>query len=104
MRETFFWMLLGSSVVTLIPRILPFVVLSKIQLPTWGMRWLGYIPVAVMAALLGQSLLVADGRFAPQQDGLWAAVPAFLVAFFTRSLLATVLVGMAAMIVFRSLW
>ena len=103
MSGTFLWMLLGSSIVTLIPRILPFIVLSKIRLPAWGMRWLGYIPVAVMAALLGQSLFVADGLFAPQRDGLLAAVPALLVAFFSRSLLATVLTGMAVMIVLRNM-
>lgn len=103
MSEAFFWMLLGASVVTLIPRILPFIVLSKIHLPDWGMRWLGYIPVAVMAALLGQSLLVADGRFAPQPEELLAAVPALLAAYFTRSLLAAVLVGMMVIIVLRNL-
>jgi len=99
---TFFWVLLGSSLVTLLPRILPFIVLRKLRLPAWCMRWLGYIPVAVMAALLGQSLLVPDGHFAPRGDELLAAIPALLAAFFSRSLLATVLTGMAAIIVLRN--
>jgi len=104
MSETFFWMLLGASLVTLIPRVLPFVVLSKLRLPAWGMRWLGYIPVAVMAALLGQSLLVDDGKFMPQPDAILAAVPAFLVTFFTRSLLGTVLTGMLVIIILRNMF
>ncbi|MFO7262500.1 MAG: branched-chain amino acid ABC transporter [Bacillaceae bacterium G1] len=104
MSTSFFWMLLGASIVTLIPRVLPFIVLSKLRLPAWGMRWLGHIPVAVMAALLGQSLLVNNGKFAPQPDAILAAIPAFLVAFFTRSLLGTVLTGMLVIIVLRNLF
>ncbi|OUM85912.1 MAG: branched-chain amino acid ABC transporter [Bacillus thermozeamaize] len=100
-RWSFLWMLLGASLVTLIPRILPFIVLNRIRLPDWGLRWLGYIPVAVMAALLGQELFVSDGTFLPQTDGLLAALPAFVVAYFTRSLLATVLTGIVAMMLVR---
>ncbi len=96
-------MLLGASLVTLVPRILPFIVLSKIRLPDWGLRWLGYIPVAVMAALLGQELFVSGGTLSPQLDGLLAALPAFLVAYFTRSLLAAVLTGILAMMLVRYL-
>ncbi|MBU7316957.1 AzlD domain-containing protein [Paenibacillus oleatilyticus] len=102
-RPSFLWMLLGASLVTLLPRILPLIVLSRIRLPDWGLRWLGHIPIAVMSALLAQELLVSKGAFSPQPVALLAAVPAFAVAYFTRSLLGTVVTGIAATMLFRYL-
>lgn len=97
-------MLLGASLVTLLPRVLPLIVLSRIRLPDWGLRWLGHIPIAVMSALLAQELLVSKGgAFSPQPVALLSAVPAFAVAYFTRSLLGTVVTGIAATMLFRYL-
>jgi len=94
-------MLLGASAVTLLPRVLPLVLLSRIQLPEWGLRWLQHIPIAIMAALLTQELLISDGAFAPSWMKLMAALPAFLVAYVSRSLLGTVLTGIIAMMLVR---
>lgn len=94
-------MLLGASLVTLVPRVLPLLVLSRIRLPNWALRWLQHIPIAVMSALLAQELLVSNGSFSPSPTGVIAALPAFAVAFFTRSLLATVLTGIAALMLLR---
>jgi branched-subunit amino acid transport protein len=100
-RPSFLWMLLGASLVTLIPRVLPLIVLSRIRLPDWGLRWLNHIPIAVMSALLSQELLVSNGSFSPNLFGLLSTIPTFAVAYFTRSLLATVLTGIAAMMFMR---
>ncbi|SIR36901.1 Branched-chain amino acid transport protein (AzlD) [Paenibacillus macquariensis] len=53
--------IMGSALVTLIPRVLPLVVLSRFQLPNGLIRWLQHIPVAVMAALIAQELLIQRG-------------------------------------------
>lgn len=105
-RAEILWIILGTSIVTFIPRVLPLVVLSRMDLPEWGLRWLNYVPISVMAALVGQELLVSDGQFVSFGDNLelWAAVPAFLVAIFTRSLLGTVVVGIAALMGLRYLF
>jgi Predicted membrane protein len=94
-------MILGASLVTFIPRVLPLVVLSRIRLPEWGMRWLQHIPIAVMSALLAQELLVSDGAFSMSPDKLVAAFFAFAVAYLTKSLLATVMTGVTAMMLLR---
>lgn len=90
---------------TLIPRVLPIMVLSRTALPEWLMRWLSYVPVAVMAALVAQELLVSDGKIASFSDNveLWAALPTFLTAIFTKSLLGTVGVGILTVMVLRFL-
>ncbi|GGA29578.1 branched-chain amino acid ABC transporter [Paenibacillus physcomitrellae] len=96
-------MIVGASIVTLIPRVLPLVLLSRIQIPEWGMRWLNFVPVAVMAALIGQELLVQDGKLSLGVEVI-AALPAFAASVLTRSLLATVIVGMLAMMALRFFW
>ena len=102
-RWQFLWVLIGASIVTLIPRVLPFIVLSRIRLPDWGLRWLNHVPIAVMSALIAQELLVTDGSFSPSPEGLIAALPAFAVAYKTRSLLATVVAGVVSMMLARYL-
>jgi len=78
-------------------------VLSRMNIPAWAMRWLNNVPVAVMAALVGQELLLSDGKFSLLEDNtkILAALPTFLVALFTRSLLGTVVTGIISMLLLR---
>ncbi|MGG2066221.1 AzlD domain-containing protein [Bacillus sp. S14(2024)] len=41
-----------TAVATFLPRVVPLLVLSKIEIPEWGLRWLNHIPIAILAALL----------------------------------------------------
>ncbi|MFS0647166.1 AzlD domain-containing protein [Siminovitchia sp. 179-K 8D1 HS] len=94
--------ILGSAIVTFVPRVLPLVVLSRITLPDWGMRWLSYVPIAVMAALVGQELMLQDGKLLFHKNlELLAAIPTFAVAIVSRSLLGTVVAGIVSMMVIR---
>ncbi len=96
--------ILGSALVTVVPRVLPLAVLSRVALPAWLVRWLGYVPIAVLAALLAQSVARPDGHLAlpPDNLALPAALPTLLVAARTRSLLGTVLTGIVAMALLRA--
>ncbi|GIP38370.1 branched-chain amino acid ABC transporter [Paenibacillus sp. J31TS4] len=95
--------ILGTSLVTFLPRVLPLLILNRLQLPDWGIRWLNYVPIAVMAALVGQELFLEDGSLAPFPANLEviAAIPTFLMAILSRSLLGTVLVGIVSIMVLR---
>jgi len=70
------------------------------------MAWLRYVPAAVLAALLFPSLLANGGHISlgPRNLFLWAALPAALVAYKTRSLVGSVLVGMATVAAARYLF
>ena len=68
---------------------LPLLVLARLRLPQWLLDWLSYVPVAVLATLL--SLEVANAGTA----GLLGAGVALAVAAVTRSLLGTVVAGVA---------
>ena len=98
--------ILGSALVTFIPRVLPLVFLSKIQIPEWGINWLKHVPVAVMAALLAQELLLSDGRLSIQGNmlELLAVIPTFLAVLFCRSLVVTVVVGVFSLMIFRYIY
>ncbi|WP_308639890.1 AzlD domain-containing protein [Paenibacillus silvisoli] len=102
-RWSILLIIMGASLVTFIPRVLPLVVLSRVRLPDWAMRWLSFVPIAVMAALVGQELLMEDGELAAITNNveLVAALPTFLVAILTRSLLGTVLAGIITIMVLR---
>ncbi|WP_160725395.1 AzlD domain-containing protein [Bacillus sp. USDA818B3_A] len=102
-RWSIFLIILGSALVTFIPRVLPIAILSRVELPDWAMRWLNYVPIAVMAALVGQELITPNGKLEPLQNNLEliAALPTFIIAIVTRSLLGTVLAGIVSIMVLR---
>ncbi len=90
-------LILACAAVTAIPRVLPMVLLSRMALPRWLLAWLAYVPVAVLAALLAIEVLMVDGKVAlsAANPSLLAIVPALAVAGFTRSLIGTVVAGVA---------
>ena len=63
--EQYILAMIFMSVATYLPRLLPVLLLSKRSLPPAMARWLSYIPVAVLAALLGPALLTPGGAFEP---------------------------------------
>src|SRR6478672_4980353 len=95
--------IIGCAVVTFVPRVLPLMILSQLELPTWLIRWLKNVPVAVMAALLAQELLLSNNQFSIMDNGLniFAAIPAFIIAILTKSLLGTVMAGVIVMMILR---
>jgi branched-subunit amino acid transport protein len=98
--------LLGMSLVTYLPRLLPAWFLRGRELPAFLVAWLRYVPVAVLSALLLPSLLVQNGKFALAWNNLylWAALPSVFVAWKTKSLFATVLTGMFLIALARMLF
>lgn len=105
-RPDIFLIILGAALVTFIPRVLPLMLLSRITIPEWGIRWLNYMPIAVMSALVAQELFISGGQFTALNTNveLIAALPAFWVAIKTRSLLGTVLTGVLALMLLRLLF
>lgn len=102
-REYVLVIVLGGAAVTLLPRVLPLLLLSRVALPAWLRIWLSQVPVAVLAALLAQEIVFEGGRLVPLTQNLAAAaiVPVLLVAALTRSLIGAVLAGVVTMAVLR---
>ncbi len=102
-ETTLFLTILGMAAATYLPRLLPALYLASRSLPPLLVAWLRYVPVAVLAAMLLPTLVIQDGSVAPPVNNvyLWAAVPTLLMAWRTRSLFGSVLVGIATVALAR---
>ncbi|MCS0542762.1 AzlD domain-containing protein, partial [Aeromonas veronii] len=52
--------ILGSAIVTFIPRVIPFIVIRKIGLPKIVIKWLSFIPICIFTALIVDSFIIQD--------------------------------------------
>lgn len=84
----------GMALVTYFTRYAMIAALGR-DVPLLLRRWLRYVPPAVLAALVVPAALAPQGRL---ELGLpaWAAMAGALVAWRTRSVLWTIVGGMAA--------
>lgn len=87
----------ASALVTALMRVLPILLLSRFRLAPVVQQWLSFIPAAIMAAIITAELM---GKPALTPSGislsLLAAIVAAVAGVVTRSLFATVIVGMMA--------
>lgn len=95
--------ILGMAVVTYLPRVFPLLALSGKKLPDIVVEWLGYVPAAVLAAMLFPSLLFFEGSLSISKENLffWAALPTLAAAILTKKLFLPVVVGMLTIILGR---
>ncbi len=99
-----FLLVLGMALVTFAVRYPVLVLVSKIPLPDRVFRALRYVPPAVLAAIIAPALLMPDGKtldIAPTNAYLVAGILAGLIAWRTKNLLATIVLGMAAFLLLR---
>jgi branched-subunit amino acid transport protein len=102
-QQKVFFAIVGMTLVTYLPRVLPAMLLSGRTLPPLLTRWLRFVPVAVLSTLLTPSLLLHDNQFILDRSnlGLMMAVPTAIIAFGTRSFLGTLTLGVVLMAVGR---
>lgn len=97
--------IVGTGIATFLPRVIPLVFLNNIKLKKSVINWLNYIPVSVLSALLAQELLFSNGQISIfNNEKILAALPTFLVAILTKSLLGTVLVGVISMLIIKIIY
>ena len=95
--------LLGCAVVTWIPRVLPFVLTKAITLPPILEKFLSYLPMTILTALLMQSLLnFQTGHFPTLRfPEVFACIPALIVGIRTNDLMKIVLTGVLGIALLR---
>lgn len=95
--------LLGSIVVTQLPKILPVIFLKGDNLPPLLRHWLSFVPVAVMAALVGPDIFFYEGHFnaGPTNLFLVVAAPSLLVAWWSKNYFLTIAVGIGLVVLAR---
>jgi branched-subunit amino acid transport protein len=97
--------ILGVSSTTVLTRCSFLVLGRRAELPPIVERALRYAPAAALAALIGPELLVRDGTIDVTTDNfrLLAAIAAVVTFLGTRSMVWTIVGGMAAFTALR-LW
>ena len=86
--------ILGMTLVTLIPRVMPVTLLAG----------LSFVPVSVLAALVAPDLLLADGKLNITGDNLFliATIPTLLICWYKKgSLFGALAVGMGTVALIR---
>ena len=87
------WIFLGMAAVTYATRVTMIALLGK-EMPPLVQRWLRYVPAAVLAALIAPAALMPHGQLEWGTQMVAVAAGA-VVAWRTRNVLATIVVGMA---------
>lgn len=102
-NTSFFLLVIGCTLVTFIPRIIPFLVARNFTISAPVEKWLSYLPVCIFTGLIVESLLESNGSNSIHinWEALLATIPTILVAFLSRSLLTTVLFGVVCMAIVR---
>ena len=97
----------GMCLVTLLPRVLPVTLLAGRKLPPLLERWLSFVPVSVLAALVAPELLLTGVKLNLSSDNLFliAAVPTLLISWYKKgSLSGALVVGMGTVALLRHYW
>jgi branched-subunit amino acid transport protein len=87
----------GLAGVTVLTRCFFFILDRPWSLPGWAHRALQYAPVAALAGVVAPEVVMSNGHFVGtwQDARLFAAAAGALVFFWRRSVLLTLVLGMA---------
>lgn len=102
LNSTILLIIIGCALVTAIPRIIPFVLVKNIPLPEPVIKWLSFIPVCILTALVVDSVLIeAEHGLEVDWEVLIVIIPSLFTAIWTKSLSITVIVGVVLMALVR---
>lgn len=93
------------AAINFILRVTPLALFSRIELPRAVQRWLSFVPIAVMGALVASEVFPSNAQWSASTTGpgVIASVATMIAFRFTRSFLGSTLVGMLSFVLLRSL-
>ena len=102
MRELL--LILGMTVVTFATRYPALALIGRMPLPQRVFRALQFVPVAVLTAIIAPALIMPEGTIAIDINNTYliAGLISIVIAGWTRSLLPTIIGGMAAFMIWRA--
>ena len=100
MRNEIIFIITGMALVTFATRFSCVALFQKTGMPPWLERWLKHIPTAILTALIVPSLILPKGQIdiSFHNHYLLAGIVATLVAYKSRNIIATLLLGMGTML------
>ncbi|AIF65563.1 AzlD domain-containing protein [Terribacillus saccharophilus] len=104
MNSTVLAVIALSALVTVIPRILPFILVRNLRLPDAVMKWLSFVPVCILTALVIENMLMQEqSRLSIDWPVLLILLPTAIIAYKYRSLSMTVVSGVLLMAIYRNI-
>jgi branched-subunit amino acid transport protein len=100
MSRASFWLVIGIvGLGTVLMRTVPIMAHGRVRTPPVLERLLKHVPAAALTALIVPAALYlkTNGSYEVSPDRVIAAVVAALVAYKTKNVIATLVVGMAAL-------
>src|SRR5437868_7501645 len=94
-----FLTILGAGILTFLTRLSFIALHGRVILPAWFTRALTFVPVAVLSAIILPEILVTNGALnvGLLNPRLVAGVVALLIAWRTKNVWATIVVGMGVL-------
>jgi branched-subunit amino acid transport protein len=104
-QATIWGVIVGMALLNYAVRFPPIAIVSRMELPKPIMRWLSFVPIAVMGALVAGEVLRPAGQWSNPvtSPSLYAAIVTGVVFKFTRSFLGATIAGMASFVVLQRL-
>ncbi|MBP2637611.1 MAG: Branched-chain amino acid transport protein (AzlD) [Firmicutes bacterium] len=105
MRNEILVIIIGMALVTFVTRFSCVALLRQTGMPAWLERWLTHIPTAILTALIIPALVLPRGQIDLSLDNhyLIAGLLATLVAYRSRNIIATLMLGMGTILSLRLL-
>lgn len=105
MRNEIILIIMGMAAVTFVTRFSCVALLQQTGMPAWLERWLKHIPTAILTALIVPALVLPEGQIdiSLHNHYLVAGVIAALVAYKSRNIIATLMLGLGTMVSLRLL-
>ena len=104
-QNTILAVIAGMAVVNFAIRFTPIAILSRFDLPAPVLRWLSFVPVSVMGALVASEVMRPGGQWVPplENPGVFAAILTAVVYYRWRSFLGATVCGMVTFVILRGL-
>lgn len=99
----YLYLIIAMGLVTYFPRMLPATLLSKRKISKLFVSFLRFVPAAVLSALFFPGVLMVENRLSVGISNplFLAALLTFPVAYRTKNMFVTVLLGMGIVILFN---
>ncbi len=99
--EVIWVILIVAGLLTYLTRLSFIALLGKWTPPAWVGRALRFVPPAVLTAILVPELLIRNNHFDPANPRLLAGALAAGVAWRTKNVIITIVIGMTALILIQ---
>ncbi|PJI09353.1 MULTISPECIES: AzlD domain-containing protein [Clostridium] len=98
------YIIVGGALVTILPRVIPVMFMSKFKLNERASVFLNYIPVSILTALVMAEIFVCNNKITLDSHMILSGIIAIIVAIKKDNLLLTVIAGVASMAILRMIY